>query len=109
MLENSLCLDTIQKKIMEEISIEENSEANAPMQEAEKTLEDHEQNEILKKVELCIQGSPTGGALGSHRRLVLTQTLADICLIFSSCVFDFPLWKSIYGFKTLKYLSWLLK
>lgn len=106
---NLYSVDIITKKIMEEISIEENNEANSPKQEAEKTLEDHEQNEILKKVELCIQGSTTGGAVGSHRRLVLTQTLADICLIFSSCIFDFPLWKSIYGFKTLKYLSWLLK
>jgi hypothetical protein len=96
----------ITKKMMEEIDHEEKNEANAPVQEEEKTLEDHEKSEILKKVELYIQGSTSGGAVGSHKRLVLTKTTADMCLILF-CVFDLPLRKPIIGFRTLKYLSWL--
>lgn len=100
--------DLDSKKIMEEIKREQENENHNPLHEEEKTLEAHEMNEELKKLEKYLQGSPTGEAVGSHRRLVLTRTAADLCLIMF-CIFDIPFRKPIYGFKKLKYFSWLLQ
>ncbi len=57
-------------------------------------------------MEKYIRGGVTGGAVGSHKRLVLTRSLADFCLILFS-VFDFPLLQRIFGIRTLKYFFWL--
>uniref|UniRef100_A0A7S3K6V8 Uncharacterized protein n=1 Tax=Euplotes crassus TaxID=5936 RepID=A0A7S3K6V8_EUPCR len=78
---------------------------NGGLQEEEKTLEDHDKEQIRKKVERFIKGGATGGAVGSHRRLVLTRSLADFCLILFS-IFDFPLLRPIYGIRTMKYFFW---
>ena len=61
---------------------------------------------IEEKLELILMGSSRGGAVGDHRRLVLTQTMADICLIMF-CLFDIPLRKPSMAIKKAKYIAWL--
>lgn len=105
-IDDVITLDS--QKIMREIQREKNIEEDEPDTEEEKTLEEHDHNQELKKLEAFIQGSTTGGAVGSHRRLVLTQTSADICLIMF-CLFDFPFRNPLMIFKKAKYISWLLQ
>jgi hypothetical protein len=107
-LEGSLYLWSIDaKKLIEELKREQKIEEGDDIEE-ERTLEQHELSTELKKLEIFLKGGATGGAVGSHRRLVLTQTLADIWLIFF-CLFDFPFKKPIYVFRKAKYLSWLFQ
>lgn len=96
------------KLILEEIKKEQQFESNVKDSEVEKTLESVQTDKELQKLEHFIQGSPTGGAVGSHRRLVLTQTAADLCLIMF-CIFDLPLTYSSYWMKKGKYSMWLLQ
>mmetsp|Transcript_1158 Transcript_1158/g.1271 ORF Transcript_1158/g.1271 Transcript_1158/m.1271 type:complete len:84 (-) Transcript_1158:318-569(-) len=79
---------------------------NGIIEEEERTLEDHDRDQELKKLERFLIGNGNGEAVGSHRRLVLTRSLADLFLILFS-IFDFTSLRPVYGFKTLKYLSWL--
>ena len=73
--------------------------------EEEKTLKEHDLSQELKIIEKYLN-SRDGEAIGFHRRLVITRSLADFFLILFS-LFDFILLKKIYGIRPLKYFFWL--
>ena len=88
--------------------MQQNNENSDSQNEEEKALEEQQNNKELQKLEVFLQGSTTGGAVGSHRRLVLTKTAADLALMMF-CIFDIPFRKPVPGFKQAKYISWLIQ